>query len=403
MAGVDSSYRGGTPSLLRSLNARTVLELIEAAGPISRAEIARRSGLSKPTVSLALNRLVESDIVREVGRSSGGRGPAAVLYQIDPSAGYVVGLDVGRRWLRVAVADLSGSMVARKERRSTTRSAHALLGRLDELVGDVLAEAGLSSAQVDRWVLGTPGVVRVGGRSLVLAPNLPGWGKPEVLSRLHERFGHVEVENDVNLATLAEQRFGHGRDVDDFLVMSIGTGVGMGLVLNGQLYRGANGAAGEIGYLPLGPGPLRRGSHEGRLEAETGSDAVVRHAHELGMTGRLTAATVFEAARAGDPVAQRVVDGEAERIGLALASVVAVVDPALVVLGGGIGQSADLLLKKVRAQLNALSPMQPRCVVSALGEDAVLLGALATARDLARDDLYRKATNQPATLETKPA
>jgi len=403
MAAADPTYRGGTPSLLRSLNARTVLELIEAEGPISRAEIARQSGLSKPTVSLALNRLVESDIVREVGRSSGGRGPAAVLYQIDASAGYVVGLDVGRRWLRVAVADLSGAVVARRERRSTTRSAHALLERLEELVAAVLADAGVASRQVDRWVLGTPGVVRQGGRSLVLAPNLPGWGKPEVLSRLHERFGDVEVENDVNLATLAEKRYGYGRDVDNFVVMSIGTGVGMGLVLNGQLYRGANGAAGEIGYLPFGSGPKRRGGHEGRLEAETGSDAVVRHARALGMTGRLTAAAVFAAARGGDPTAQRVVDGEAERIGLALASVVAVVDPTLVVLGGGIGQSADLLLKRVRAQLHSLSPMQPRCVVSALGDDAVLLGALATARDLARDDLYRKATNRPESLTAKPA
>ena len=403
MSAIGAVHRGGTPSLLRSLNARTVLELIEGEGPISRAQIARRTGLSKPTVSLALNRLVDSGIAREVGRSSGSRGPAAILYRIDPRAGFVGGLDVGRGWLRAAVADLSGEIIARQVRRSTTRSAHALLDRIDELVTALLADAGVLREQIDRWVLGTSGVVRPGGLSLALATNLPGWGRPEVLSRLHEQFGDVLVENDVNLATLAEQRFGHGRGVADFVVVSIGTGVGMGLVLDGRLYRGAHGAAGEIGYLPVGSSSDRRGRRQGLLEAVTGADSVVREARALGLTGRLTAAKVFDAARSGDPIALRVVDAEADRIGFALASVVAVVDPELVVLGGGIGKSADLLLKRVGARLHALSPMEPQCVVSALGDDAVLRGALATGLDLAREDLYDKATHHPAQLTAAPA
>ncbi|MFZ0322557.1 MAG: ROK family transcriptional regulator [Actinomycetes bacterium] len=402
MAPDDAGYPSGTPSLLRSLNTRTVLDLIAASGPISRAQVARASGLSKPTVSAALNRLVGSGVVREVGRSTGGKGAAAVLYQIDPQAGFVVGIDVGRAWLRAAVSDLSGVVVAQRRQRSTPRSAVALLDGLASLLAELLDDAGISRSQVTRWVLGTPGIVRPGDSHLALATNLPGWGKPSVLRRLHELLGDVVVENDVNLATIAEQRFGHGRGVDDFVVVSIGTGVGMGLVLGGRLYRGSTGAAGEIGYLPMGEPSTVRGG-QGLLESSTGAAAVVQTAHELGMSGRLTAESVFEAARSGDDLGRRVVAAEADRIGLALAAVASVIDPALIVLGGGIGRNADLLLEGVQHRLRAVSPLDPLVVVSALGPDAVLRGALSTALDLARDDLFVKATNHPATLTAAPA
>lgn len=397
--GID--HRGGTPSLLRSLNDRAVLEAICSAGPISRAQIAREIGRSKPTVSLALERLVGSKVVREVGRSSGGKGAAAVLYQVNARAGAVVGIDVGRGWLRAAAADFSGNTLAQRERRSTSRSADALLDRLDDLLDEVVSSAGLRRRSVTRWVVGTPGIVRPGAGHLALAANLPGWGKPSVLNRLHELLGEVVVENDVNLATIAEQRFGHGQGVDDFVVVSIGTGVGMGLVLNGRLYRGSSGAAGEIGYLPLGS-PSGRQRNRGLLESATGAAAVVQSAKDEGMPGRLSAASVFEAARAGDQVARRVVDAEAERIGRAIAAVASVVDPSLVVLGGGIGRNVDLLLTGVERSLRAVSPLEPRIVVSALGPDAVLRGAVSTALDQAREFVFSKATQNPA-LAAKPA
>ncbi|HVQ88780.1 MAG TPA: ROK family transcriptional regulator [Actinomycetes bacterium] len=401
MTATDADYPSGTPSLLRSLNARTVLELIRSAGPISRAQIARDSGLSKPTVSLALNRLVASAVVREVGRSSGGKGPAALLYQLDPAAGSVVGIDVGRGWIRAGVADLAGAVIAQRERRSTARSADAVLDRLGELLTELFDVAGLRRDRVTSWVLGTPGIVRPGASRLELATNLPGWGKPSVLKRLHELLGDVVVENDVNLATIAEQRFGHGRRVDDFVVVSIGTGVGMGLVLGGRLYRGATGAAGEIGYLPIGATEGWK-AQQGLLEAATGAAAVVRNARDLGMTGRLTAESVFDAARSGDSHALRVVGDEAKRIGLAVAAVASVVDPSLVVLGGGIGRNADLLLDGVRRCIAEVSPLSPTIAVSALGSDAVLRGALATALDLAQDEVFRKATTNPDLLRAAP-
>ena len=138
----------GTPSLLRSMNDRAVLEVINAAAPISRAQIARESGRSKPTVSLALSRLVDAGVVREVGMSTGRKGAAAVLYEIDAKAGAVVGIDVGRGWLRAAAADLSGRTLAQAERRSTTRSAHALLDRIDDLVDEIMTAARLRRRHV---------------------------------------------------------------------------------------------------------------------------------------------------------------------------------------------------------------------------------------------------------------
>src|SRR4051812_35138017 len=321
----------GTPSLLRSMNDRAVLEVINAAAPISRAQIARESGRSKPTVSLALSRLVDAGVVREVGMSTGRKGAAAVLYEIDAKAGAVRGIDGGRGGLRAPSAGLSGRTLAQAERRSTTRSAHALLDRIDDLVDEIMATARLRRRHVTRWVLGTPGVASPNAKHLALATNLPGWGKSSVLDRLYEMFGDVVLENDVNLATIAEQRFGHGQGVDDFVVVSIGTGVGMGLVLGGNLYRGASGAAGEIGYLPIG-GPASRRSSQGTLEVTTGAAAVVRNALAQGMSGRQTPESVFDAARNGDKVAGRVVDAEAERIGVAVAAVASVVDPSLVVL-----------------------------------------------------------------------
>jgi predicted NBD/HSP70 family sugar kinase len=181
--------------------------------------------------------------------------------------------------------------------------------------------------------------------------------------------------------------------VANFGFLSVGTGVGMGLVLDGKLYRGASGAAGEVGYLPIGADPYdpqvrRRGAFE---EAVNGA-AVVRAAGQAGLAGSLSAKQVFAQARKGDPGAGRVVEDEARRLALGLAVVMAVVDLELIILGGGVGGNADLLLAPIERELRALSPARPRLAVSALGEDAVLQGAVATALAVAQNRLFDPAT-----------
>jgi predicted NBD/HSP70 family sugar kinase len=384
----------GTPSLLRAINARTILEQIQRTGPVSRAQVARETGLSKPTVSLGLTALLEAGLVREVGRSSGRPGPTAVLYELNPAAGWVIGIDVGRRRVRAALADITGAVVARRDEHARATSARTLIGQLGAIAHGLAAEAGIGWDQVEHVTVGSPGVFEPTRGAVILAPNLPGWGRQGLLSRLREVLGdRIGVENDVNLAAEGERWRGLATDVANFGFLSVGTGVGMGLVLDGQLYRGASGAAGEVGYLPIGADPYdpqvrRRGAFE---QAVNGA-AVVRGAAGAGLASSRTAKKVFAQARKGDPLARRVVEAEAARIALGLAVVLAVVDLELVILGGGVGGNADLLLAPVERELRALSPIRPRLAVSALGEDAVLQGALATALAVARQRLFDPAT-----------
>ncbi len=371
-----------------------MLEFIRHMGPVSRAQIARDSGLSKPTVSQALAALERVRIVREAGRSSGGKGPTAVLYELNPRAGWVVGIDVGRDWVRAAIANLTGEIVARRDEHARARSARSLIAQIGEIAHGLAADAGLRWRQVTFATVGSPGVVEPGRGHVALAHNLPGWGREGLVEAVREELGtNVGFENDVNLATVGERSHGLGKDVSNFVFLHVGTGVGMGIVLNGELYRGATGAAGEIGYLPLAaadphdPANRRRGALEGAI----GATGVVRSAGRLGMRAPLTPKKVFDAARKGDARAREAVRLVGQGIGLAIAAVVPVLDPELVILGGGIGQNDDLLLEPIERELRAVSPFHPRIEVSSLGDDGELFGAVATALEAAQDQLFSRS------------
>jgi predicted NBD/HSP70 family sugar kinase len=390
----DLSITVGTPGLLRAINERTVLELIHRQGPLSRAQAARISGLSKPTVSLSLASLLESGLVREVGRSRGERGPSALLYELNPMAGWVVGIDVGRKWVRAAIADIAGTTVARRDERAKVSSAKTLIGQVGAIARRLAGEAGVRWDQVTHAVLGSPGVFDPAHGYVAMAPNLPGWGRHGLVEAVREELGtNVNFENDVNLAALAERAHGHGRNVRNFVLLSVGTGIGLALVIDGQLYRGAHGAAGEIAYMPLGMGdphdPANR--RRGAFEEAAAAAGIVRIARKLGMRMPLSPEKIFTSARRGHVVALRVVQAEAERLALAIATVTPVLDPELVILGGGIGRNGDLLLEPIERELRQLLPFRPRVVVSALGEDAVLRGAVATALEVARDRVFARS------------
>src|ERR1700730_16288826 len=392
--GRDPSITVGTPSLLRAIMEPTILELIHRQGPLSRAQAARVSGLSKPTVSLALPGPLDAGLVREVGRSRGERGPSALLYELNPAAGWVVGIDVGRKWVRAAIADITGTIVASRDERAKVTSARTLIGQIGAIGRRLAREAGVHWDQVTHAALGSPGVFDPTHGSVAMAPNLPGWGRHGLVEAVRDELGtNVTFENDVNLAALAEQAHGHGRNVENFVFMSVGTGIGMALVIDGQLYRGAHGAAGEVAYMPLGMGdphdPANR--RRGAFEESAAAAGVVRMAQKLGMRMPQTRETSFVAGRRGHVVASRVVQMEAARLALAIATVTPVLDPELVILGGGIGRNGDLLLEPIERELRQLLPFRPRVVVSALGEDAGLRGAVATALDVARDRVFTRS------------
>ncbi len=370
-----------------------MFDRIRQLGPVSRAQIARATGLSKPTVSQALVSLTRARLVREAGRSSGGKGPTALLYEVDPVAGFVLALDVGRSMVRAAIADLTGAIIGQCDERAHARSSAALISQLGSLARAAAEDADVRWRRVIYVCVGSPGVLQPGQDHLRLAHNLPGWERHGVLEALHHELGtRVVIENDVNLATLGEQRLGLGKDVENFVYLHIGTGVGMGLVLNGELYRGSSGAAGEVGYVPLAVrDPHERASRRrGALESALGAKAVVQEARRRGVGSARDARSVFEAARAGDAAALDVVHGVAERIALSIAAVAPIVDPELVILGGAIGRQGDLLLEPVELELAALSPFRPRIEASALGQGAELKGGIALALEAARDLLFER-------------
>ncbi|MDP9483392.1 MAG: ROK family protein, partial [Chloroflexota bacterium] len=261
---------------MKAINERTVLEFVRRMGPASRAQIARDSDLSKPTVSQALAELLAAGLVRGAGRTSGRRGPSAVLYELNPRAGWVVGLDVGRDFVRAAIANLSGDIVARRDERARVRSQRALISQIGEVSHALAAEAGVKWKQVTFATVGSPGVFDPATGHMALAHALPGWGRSGLAEAVQDELGtKVAFENDVNLAALGEQWLGSGKEVQNFAYLHVGTGVGVGLVLRGELYRGATGAAGEVGYLPIEGDPrdplLRR---RGALDTAAGASGV---------------------------------------------------------------------------------------------------------------------------------
>ena len=360
------------PRLIRTLNEQLLLERMRASGPVSRGDLASASGLSKPTVALALTTLEQDALVQHAGRRVGGRGRSASLYEIRTDAGFVLGLDVGREFIRGAIADLAGTVRARRSRATRSSSGAARVRELGGLAYELLREVGVDSrGNLLQTVVGSPGVVEPDGRALQLAPNLPGWERPTVLRDLRRLLGsETMIENDVDAAAVAERDHGHGRDFSTFAFVSVGTGIGMGLVLDGELHRGAHGAAGEIAFLPLA---------DGSLESAVSGAAVVAAARRAG-SPLPSARDVFAAAEAGDPGAREVVAAEATIVAHALVSIVAVVDPELIVLGGGIGRAPGFA-EAVLGRLAELSPLVPEVRPSALGEDAVVDGCLAVGGD----------------------
>jgi predicted NBD/HSP70 family sugar kinase len=376
------------PQLIRVLNEQLLLDHIRNSGPCSRAELARVSGLSKSTVSIAMANVERAGLVREAGHRRGAPGRAAQLYEVTPEAGFVLALDVGRQFLRGALADLTGAVVARETVRS--RAAHGRR-RVSELIGlaDGLTErAGISRATVTQTVIGCPGVYDRHADTIRLTGGLTGWDQPGLPALLREAFGGaVMVENDVDAAALAEQAHGHGRRLSSFAFVTVGTGIGMGLVLNGHLHRGAHGVAGEIAFLPVAVDPIlvldaAEAQRRGSLEAAVSAAAVARAARRAGMRGSISARRVFAAAARGDKRAVQVVAAEAVLVAKAICAVVAVTDPELVVLGGGIGQAPGFA-DAVTEALKTLAPIVPSVRVSALGKDAVVDGCLAAGLDRA--------------------
>jgi predicted NBD/HSP70 family sugar kinase len=391
-----------TSTLIREHNLGAVLDVLRLHRPVSRADLAARTGLSKPTVGGALRTFEAAGLVREYGRTTGRRGPSASLYELVADAVLVLGVDIGARYVRVVLADLDRRPVDEMTLPLARADAASVLGAVREMrerVGD-------AARRVELAVVGSPGVVDPATGRMSSAPNINGWEGLLAENVLGETLGlPVRVENDVNLAALGEQAQGAGRDVDSFGYLNVGSGLGAGIVLHGHLHRGARGAAGEVGFLPVGPDPFapEHRAHGGALEARLSSQGLIAEAQrvaadvESALTPPYEVQALFEAARAGDPLGRAVTAYAAREAAMCVASLSAVVDLELVLLGGGIGANDDLLLPDVRAAVRQLVPAPPRIERASLGERAVRVGAVAVALDSARQTVIRRL------VETQPA
>ena len=386
--------RPGTPSLLRELNDRSALELLLTGGPMTRAQLGEHTGLSKVTASQLLARLEERGIVAVAGELAGGRGPNAALYAVVPSTAYVAGLHVEQGEVSAGVADITGTVVTRISVNPASAADPVALVR--GAVTAACGEAGVPPESLRAFVIGTPGVLDPRTGDPRLAVNLPAWHEG-VLDALRTDLGRpVTLENDVNLAAMAERAVGAAVGASDFVLVWLGVGLGLAAVLGGRLHRGVGGAAGEIGYLPVPGVPLPEDvTHPatGAFQRLVGAQALVPLAAEYGLTEATAAGAVAAAVRSasagnGDGRAAGFLAELAGRVATGVAAISVVLDPGLVVLGGDVGLAGGTeLANRVATEVGRISPARPDVVPTAVDCAPVLRGAFLAAVVQARAEL----------------
>jgi len=380
----EQSRQGATAHLIRRLNRSAVLDLIRTGKPIARAEIARRLKMSLPTVMRIVDSLISEDLVHPNGiiEASGGRPRPLLEFNAD---GYgVVGVDLGGTKMYGALANLDGKILHEATIKISENSPEENLACLVSLIEQLLAKPLLPGMRIRGIGIGVPGVTYSDQGVVSWAPSL-GWRDLPLKSLLSDRFDMpVLVENDVNLAALGEYGFGAGKGVSSLVCISVGTGIGAGIVIDRSIYRGYNQSAGEVGYLPPGIEYLGQACDRfGALESlASGSGIVDRSRRLLQKQGspdpgaEFSAQDVFNAARRSERWACQIVEETVDYLSMAVASVSVLLDPELIVLGGGVARSADILIEPVRQRLQGLVPSLPRILQSPLEYRAAVMGAI---------------------------
>lgn len=374
---------------MRALNDRAALELLLERGPLTRARLGELTGLSKVTASQLVERLEERGLVARVGEQAGGRGPNAQLYAVRPSSAHVVGVDVGPDRVVAACADITGAVIGRVEQ--STRDTDDPVGVVHNAVVQAASSAQAQLSSVRRIVLGTPGLVDPGTGDITFAFNLPRWHSGLLAALRDDLDTPVVFENDVNLAAVAEAQSGAAQGLADFVLVWVGAGVGLAIMLGGRLHHGSSGAAGEIGYLPVPGAPIPRDvSRRAKpaFQQLVGADSVRAVAREHGYPDADAAEAVRAAVAAGADGGP-MLDELARRLALGVASTCVVLDPPLVVLAGEVGQAGGAALAdRVQHEVAAITLVQPRVVPTGLTEEPILRGALRTALDAVRDEVF---------------
>ncbi|MCL2550772.1 MAG: ROK family transcriptional regulator [Actinomycetia bacterium] len=371
----------GSQSSLHRANLERVVRAVRLAGSLTQAEIARSTGLSAATVSNIVRELRDNGTVQVTPTSSGGRRARSVALSGD--AGIVVGVDFGHSHLRVAVGNLAHQVLAEQsEPIDVDASASTGFDRAEQLVGRLVESTGIGPEKVLGVGLGVPGPIDVETGALGSTAILPGWIGVNPRQEMSDRLGvPVQVDNDANLGALGELVWGGGRGVKDLAYIKVASGVGAGLVIDGRIYRGPGGTAGEIGHITLDEsGPVCRCGNRGCLETFTAARYVLellRGSHGEG----LTIPRIVQLGREGDPGCRRVIGDVGRHIGMGVASLCNLLNPSRIVLGGDLAEAGELVLGPIRESVSRYaipSAAQRLSVVpGSLGARAEVLGALA--------------------------
>jgi predicted NBD/HSP70 family sugar kinase len=387
-------HLGGSSKLLRAMNEAAALGHVLNRGRLTRAELRDLTGLSKPTISDAFKRLTEAGLVTVVGHESGRPGPNAEIYAANPDAAYAVALSVSYSApVTAAVCDFAGEVRGRLSV-PVDFTATDPVAAVADVVGAVCDRAAVDRGGVTHVQLAVSGSydARTG---VIHHVDVPGWSRPGLVGDLHRRLGtQVGVDNDVNLAAIAERARGAAQGVDGFALLWIGeSGLGLAIDLGGTLLRGARGGAGEIGYMPMvAPG----GAQKVDFHDLVGSLAAQELAREYGIHEPTAAGAMAAAAARTDEPARGYVAAFAERVAIGLAAVIAVLDPPLVVIGGDIGQAGGpTLCTAVSAAMADAAPLETTIAATSLDDDAPLLGAVDAGLSAVREDILA-TLRQPA-------
>ncbi len=375
------------PPMLRQISVRAAMEILLHEGPTSRADLAKKTGLSKQTMSEVIRTLEESGWVRVKGMVSGKVGRSAVTYEVAPDAGCVIGIDLGATTIRVAVVDIAGKISQELEAPAKGHAGKDLLLYVNSLVEGSLKKAKIPRNKVLLAAVATPGVVDPETGTLSLAPNMSDTGSLDITKTLQEILRcDVIIENDVNAAVIGESWKGNSIGLGSVAFISLGTGIGLGTLVNGKLMRGAKGAAGEISYLPFGADPYHPESLErGALECGIGARGIVERygPHD----GSLTARDVLEQADKDDAQALATVRETARLAALLVVSVDAMLDPQKIILGGNVGRH-PLMVRFIQEALPACTKRTISVEASTLASRATLIGAVAIALNQLHNDLF---------------
>ena len=377
------------PSHLRQANARGLLYLLRKNNPCSKADLVRLSGLSAPTVSSSISHLEDLGLVESIGEgeSNGGRPPG--MLRFNAHHGYVVAADIGGTRLRMMLADLNGDVVTQWSTvlLKAQKTPAGVCALVEQGIGSMCQQSGVAKARLLHITAGAPGITNVDTGVVVSAPNLRAWNDVPLRDLLHRETNlPAVVENDTNLAAVGEHRRGAAINVENFVFIAMGTGVGAGIFLHGQLHHGAQWCAGEIGYFGVsgqdrGPMQVR---HTGQLERVLGGGGIEarwraalerRPSPANAKLMRLRADQVFDLAREGDPVAREVLTYTAGLLADAVADISLLLNPELVVFGGGLGSHPELCAA-AQQRMERHEFARPELRSSALGTRAQLFGAV---------------------------